>query len=157
MTLSTAPAKLHPMTLSLEEKIAAVKKLFPATATPEERYAVLMEMGRRLSPLSSEHKTEENRVSGCQSLLYLHTRIENGKIFFEAASDALISAGLAAILLFVYNGEAPETLLKHSPTFLSETRIAASLSPNRSNGLSNIHLKMKQKALKVLAFAPSLN
>lgn len=139
------------MTPSLEEKIAAVRKLFPPTATPEERYSALIEMGRKLPPLSPDYKIPENRVSGCQSLLYLRSRIENGKIFFEAASDALISAGLAALLLSVYNGEPPETLLRHTPSFLSETRIADSLSPNRSNGLSNIHLKMKQEALKALA------
>ena len=69
---------------------------------------------------------------------------------FEAEADALISAGLAALLTQVYSGETPETILKCPPTYLDEIGISASLTPNRANGLYSIHLRMKQEALKLL-------
>ena len=109
-----------------------------------------MELGKSLPPLAQEHKTEGKLVRGCQSRLYLHAELRNGNMFFSAEADALISAGLAALLIEVYNGEAPETVLKRPPDFLQELGIESSLSPNRSNGLSHIHLRMKQESLKFL-------
>ncbi len=132
------------------EKSNAVKKFFPPFLSPEDRYKVLIDLGRSLPPLPPALMVPENLVSGCQSNLYLAARFTDGLVFFEAGSDALISAGLAALLIKVYSGEAPETILKEPPRFLSDLRIAASLSANRSNGLAHIHLRMKQEALKFL-------
>lgn len=135
---------------TLQKKIEAIKKKFLSLSSLEKRYGALMEMGKKMAPFADALKIPENRVSGCQSNLYLSTKVENGLIYFEAHSDALISAGLAALLIAVYNGETPETILKESPDFLQELEIYALLSPNRSNGLSAIYLRMKQEALKVL-------
>lgn len=82
--------------------------------------------------------------------MYLHSFLRDGKVFFEGESDALISSGLAAILIRTYNGESPETILKCPPDFLEDLGISASLTPNRANGLYSIHLRMKQDALKWL-------
>jgi cysteine desulfuration protein SufE len=132
-----------------QKKCAELKKKFAPLST-EERYRALMEMGRSLPFFHPDLKTPDRLVHGCQSLLYLHATGSDGKLFFEAHSDALISAGLAALLIAVYSGESPETILKCPPTFISELGIAATLSPNRSNGLSQIHLRMQQEALKAL-------
>lgn len=139
------------MSDSFKQKVEQVKKRFSALDTPEKRYEVLMQMGRELPPFPAAWKTAERQVRGCQSTLYLGVEIKEGKIFFSAAADALISAGLAALLVTVYSGEAPEVVLTQSPLFLEELGIYASLSPNRSNGLSSIHLKMKREALQCLA------
>lgn len=136
--------------LSFAEKQELVKKLFLPNATAEARYQKIIELGRSLPPLSAEFKIPENIVSGCQSILYLRTEVKDGKIFFEAASEALISAGLAALLLAVYNGESPETILKASPDYIRDLGIHASLSPSRSNGLSSMYLRMRQEALQFL-------
>lgn len=104
-------------------------------------------MQHRLAP---EYKTPENIVKGCQSTVYLHSYREGDKIFFETEADALISAGLAALLVMVYSGETAETILKCPPTFLDELGITASLTPSRANGLHSMHLRMKQDALKWL-------
>lgn len=80
--------------------------------------------------------------------MYLRSFYDNGIIVFEAASDALISAGLAALLIQVYSNETPEAILKCPPTFLESTGLSASLTPSRANGLYSIHLRMKQDALK---------
>ena len=116
----------------------------------EERYSVLIKMGRELPSYPHELKTPDKIVPGCQSILYLHASLKDGKVLFQAASDALISAGLAALLLSVYNGETAQTILTTPPDFITKLHITASLSPNRSNGLAQIHLRMKQLALSFL-------
>jgi cysteine desulfuration protein SufE len=135
------------MIFSLEEKIEFLKKKFTSLSSPDQKYSALIEMGRELDSFKEKNKTDKNLVSGCQSKLWLYSYKRENKIFFEATSDALISKGLAALLIEIYNGESPDLILTHSPLFLHELGIYASLSPHRSNGLSNIHLKMKQDAL----------
>lgn len=94
---------------------------------------------------------EGNRVHGCQSIMYLHTTLIDGKLTFYAHSDALISRGLAAILLEHYNGKTPKDLLLSEPTFLQEEGIISSLSPTRANGVASLWLKMKQAAVVLVA------
>ncbi len=137
------------MSQTFEKKVLELKKLF-AAATPEQRYHLLIAMGRDLPPFNPDHKIPAHTVQGCQSTLYLHASFRDSKLFFSASADALISAGLAALLISVYTGETPETILKCPPTFLQDLGIAASLSMNRSNGLAHIHLRMKQEAVKYL-------
>lgn len=139
------------MSESFQKKCEELKKFFAPQST-EERYKTLIEMGRKLPPYPEQHKTVDRIVPGCQSTLYLRATLKDGKLFFEAHSDALISAGLAALLINVYSGETPETILKCPPSFIQELGINSSLSLNRSNGLANIHLKMKQQALASIFF-----
>ena len=87
---------------------------------------------------------------GCQSTTYLVSHLNDDKMSFYVWSEALISAGLAALLASVYNGESPEAVLKCPPDFLTDLGISASLTPNRANGLYNLHLRMKQDALRFL-------
>lgn len=148
MTINQFPAKMCPyMSETFEKKCEEIKKQF-VSMTPEMRYNALIELGRSLPAYPNEYKTADRIVSGCQSILYLHCFFDRGKCFFQADADALISKGLAAILIAAYSEETPETILKCPPTFISEIGIGASLSPNRSNGLAQIHLRMKQEALK---------
>jgi cysteine desulfuration protein SufE len=133
---------------SCRAKQEEVKRLFASAVTPEGKYQVLMDLGKRQVLLAPEDKTENNRVRGCQSITYLKATLEHGKSYFQTESDALISAGLGQILTMVYSGEAPEVVLKCPPTYLEELGIYASLSPGRANGLSSIFIKIKQQALK---------
>lgn len=127
-----------------------VENLFQSLRTPEERYHKIMELGRALAPFPSEFKQPENIVKGCQSILYLHTTFQEGLLFFAVASEALISLGLASLLVRVYNGESPEVVLKCPPAFIETLGLSTSLTPGRSNGLASMHLRMKQEALKAL-------
>ena len=129
------------------EKQDLLKKIFDKFSTPDERYLKIMELGKQLPKLDPIYKIEANIVNGCQSTMYLRTYSENGKLFFQVDSDALISLGLAALLVFIYSEETPETILKCPPKCLEELGISALLSPSRANGLYSIHLKMKQEAL----------
>jgi len=142
--------------MSLLEKISLLKSQFSNCKSKEEIYGKIMDLGKNLKLLDPSDKIPSNLVSGCQSIMYLKSSLQNGKMFFEADSNALISAGLAFLLIFVYSGESPETILLKPPQFLEEMGIYSSLSLNRANGLMNIFLKMKQDAVKALTKANNL-
>jgi len=137
---------------SFEEKVEAITKLFNECRDQDEKYMKLMDLGRKLPGMTEEQKCPDNIVKGCQSTMYLDACLdEEGKVVFQASSDALISSGLAAVLISVYSGEKPEVILMKEPEYLKELGISASLSPNRANGLYSIHLRMKQDALRLLS------
>lgn len=139
--------------VNVEECLAKqneIKAVFLACPSEDAKYEKIIEFGRALPPLDSSHKTPDNLVKGCQSLMYLRTFNLKGRVYFEGQSDALISSGLAAILIQVYSGQTAEAILKCPPDYLEELGISASLTPSRANGLYSIHLRMKQEALKYL-------
>ena len=133
-------------------KQEAMKELFSACQSQESRYQKIIELGRQQPRLDAQYKTPEHIVKGCQSTVYLRSYLDENQsaVLFEAESDALISAGLAALLVHVYSGETPEAILKCPPTYLEELGITASLTPSRANGLHSMHLRMKQEAIKWL-------
>jgi sulfur transfer protein SufE len=131
------------------QKQQELKRVFSLCQNPEMRYQKIIAMGRSLPSLDGEFKIEKNLVKGCQSLVYLHSILKEGCLYFKIYSEALISAGLAALLIYVYEGESPEVVLTCPPLFIEELGIAASLTPGRSNGLSSIYLRMRQDALRL--------
>lgn len=135
---------------SCNTKQEQLKTLFQYCKSTEEVYQKIIELGTHLPPLPVEYKTPERIVSGCQSIVYLHSYLKDENIVFEVESEALISKGLAALLILVYSGEPPEVVIKCPPLFIKDLGLEANMTPSRSNGLSSIHLKMKQEALKFL-------
>lgn len=127
-----------------------VKTFFAQCVDKEARYRAIMEMGKKAPVLDPQHCVPENLVRGCQSTMYLHATLRDGVVAFSVNADALISAGLAALLIEVYDGETPETILTCAPSYLEDLGLRASLTPSRANGLYSIHLKMKQDALRLL-------
>jgi cysteine desulfuration protein SufE len=144
------PIIMAGMNPSYEDKQAHVKHLFSACHTPDQKYEKIIEIGRKLPPLDPSLMTDAHRVKGCQSRMYLSAKYLNGRVFFELGADALISAGLGGLLLSVYQGETPETILSCPPRFLEELQIHQHLSPSRSHGLSSLLLRMKQEALRFI-------
>jgi len=138
------------MTQTFDSKIIFIKNLFADCANAEAKYNKIMELGKQGAAFDEEEKTDENLVPGCQSTMYLQSWIQEGCIHFNAWSDALISAGLAQLLILAYSGQRPEVVLKKPPAFLDELNIPGSLTPNRANGLFQIHLRMKQDALRFI-------
>lgn len=134
-----------------QAKQEEIKNQFLAFSTPEERYEKVIEMGRVLPPFPKEERREENRIKGCQSTLYIKITLHNGKVSIKAYSDALISSGLAALLIFIYQDEPPVAIIQCPPLFLKEIGILAALSPGRSNGLRSLYQKMRQIAVELLA------
>lgn len=131
----------------IEKKIFLLKEKF-SSLTAEERYLTLIEMGKNLPPYPQELKKSIYIVRGCQSTLYLHAQLtESGALVFQADADALISKGLAALLISIYSNELPGTILETPPSFLSEAGILPSLSPSRSNGLAYLYKRIRDVAL----------
>ncbi len=139
--------------MNLESKIKSLKELFSEALSKEKIYQKIIQLGHLLPAFSAVLKTEENLVKGCQSRTYLHSVFQEGTVFFTGTSDALISSGLIYILTYVFNGESPETVIQEKAFFLEEIGISSSLSLNRSNGLSQMLLHMKKRAL--LALTPA--
>ncbi|MEM7174703.1 MAG: SufE family protein [Chlamydiota bacterium] len=139
------------MTLSrCLEKQEQLKTLFSSCSDQEEKYLKIIEMGRAL-PLLKE-KTEKDRILECQSLLYLKTEQIEKNLFFKVYSNALISLGLAALLIEIYQGEPPEVILKCPPKVLKKIGIATSFSPGRINGLNSLYARMRRDACAYLEF-----
>lgn len=135
---------------SCVKKQEAMKALFADCSTAEAKYKKIIDLGKTQGKLSDEDKRDENLVKGCQSRMYLRTSFENGTLVFASESDALISAGLALLLVNIYSGETPETILKCPPSYIQELGILQTLTPGRANGLASLYLRMKQDAVRFL-------
>lgn len=112
-----------------------------------ERYKYIIQMGRELEPLDEKYKVEENLVRGCQSQVWLHTYLKDGKIIFEADSDAAITKGLVALMVRFYSGQDPDTIISTNPEFIRKIGMENHLSPTRSNGLASMVKQMKIYAM----------
>ncbi|MDX1637694.1 MAG: SufE family protein [Balneolaceae bacterium] len=112
-----------------------------------ERYKHIIELGRQLPPLDEKYKVEENLVRGCQSQVWLHTHLDDGKVIFEADSDAAITKGLVALMVRFYSGQDPDTIIATSPRFIKKIGMQEHLSPTRSNGLASMVKQMKIYAM----------
>jgi len=129
-------------------KQGRIKEIFLLCSTPEMRYTKLIELGSELPHFDLDWKRPENLVSGCQSEMHIKTLQVDGKLFFYAHSDSLVSKGLAYLVVSVYSGEPAPTIFSCPPTYLDEIGISKALSPGRSNGLASLLLRMKQEAIK---------
>ncbi len=119
-----------------------------------ERYEYIIELGKTLPLISKTYKTEENLIVGCQSKVWLHPEIENGKINFTADSDAILTKGIVALLLRVFNHQKPKDILEAELKFVDEIGFKEHLSPTRANGLFSM---IKQIKLYALAFQSKLS
>ena len=105
-------------------------------------------------PLPEEYKTDNNLIEGCQSRVWLHAEVADGKVIFRAESDALIVKGIVALLIKVYSGHTPDEILSSEPYFVEAIGLKEHLSPTRSNGLVAM---IKQMRLYALAFKTKMN
>jgi len=112
-----------------------------------DKYAYLIEIGNEMTPIDAKYKVESNLIRGCQSRVWLHQEFADGKIVFEAESDALIVKGLVALLLRIYSDRTPKEILESEPRFIDEIGLRQHLSPTRSNGLLAMVKQMKLYAL----------
>jgi len=112
-----------------------------------DKYAYLIEIGNEMTPIDAKYKIESNLIRGCQSRVWLHQEFTDGKIKFEAESDALIVKGLVALLLRIYSDRTPKEILESEPRFIDEIGLRQHLSPTRSNGLLAMVKQMKLYAL----------
>jgi len=115
--------------------------------TWEQRYEYVIELGKSLPKMSEKIKTEDKLIKGCQSQVWLDVRMENGKLFFEADSDAILPKGIAAILVRIYSGQRFEDILKSDENFIEKIGLQEFLSPTRANGLLAMIKQIKYYAI----------
>ena len=102
----------------------------------EDRYKYIIDLGRELSPLPEEDRIEQNLVRGCQSQVWLTSRADSGRLYFDADSDAFIVKGLLAVVLAAYNGKTPQEILAFNiEDYFSQLNLLKHLSVTRGNGL----------------------
>ncbi len=133
--------------MTIEEKAAQVVEEFEMFGDWMDKYSYLIELGEENEPLPEELKIKQNLISGCQSQLWLVAEYRDGKVYFRADSDAIITKGIARVVLRVLNGESPDTILNCKMEFLDKIGLTQHLSPTRSNGLNAMIKQIKLYAL----------
>jgi len=136
-----------------EEVIAELEEGFALFDDWEDRYRYLMELGRELEPLRAEEMVEANRVSGCQSRVWLTTRAEGGRLHLRAGSDAAFVQGILALLLRVYDGRTPAEIMATGPEFLGRLGLDEALSMSRRNGAAAVVGRIQAAAQRMEAAA----
>jgi cysteine desulfuration protein SufE len=139
--------------MSLADKRASLLDDLLALPPGEERFAYLLAAARRFPPLALELCTDQHRVPGCVSQLWLVPELRAGRCHFGMEGDALIAKGIAAVVCNFYEGETPAEVAATEPDFLQATGLAQALSPNRSTGLASLRGLIRDFALRQLPAA----
>lgn len=121
--------------MSPAEAQQAIKEEFAFFSDWSERYQYLIDLGRKLPPFPDEWKTEQHRLLGCQSMVWVVPQGDARKLDFSAISDSAIVSGLIYLALRVYSGRSAEDIVATSPDYIADIGLAKHLSPTRSNGL----------------------
>lgn len=112
-----------------------------------DKYNYLIDLGRSLPLIDEKYKTDQYLISGCQSRVWVSAEMNNGKIVFKADSDAVITKGIASLLVRVLSNHSPDEILQTQLGFLDQVGLREHLSPTRSNGLTSMIKQMKLYAL----------
>ncbi len=124
--------------MTLLETITAIKDELELFDDVMDKYEYIIELGTKLSPLKERFKTSLYKVQGCQSQLWLHPYTDKGRVYFEADGDALISKGLASILIRIYSGHTAADIVGTDPSHLKELHLSEIISSGRQNGIASM-------------------
>ena len=129
------------------EQIAELIDDFSFFENWEDKYQYLIDLGRNVPKMDETLKVDENKLKGCQSVVYFSNSVnKDGSINFMANSDAAIVQGLIALMLKVYSGRKPQEILDIDIKFLEQIGLDEHLSPTRKNGLSSLISSIKNAA-----------
>ncbi|MDB4595391.1 SufE family protein [Flavobacteriaceae bacterium] len=112
-----------------------------------QRYEYMIELGKSIELIDSSKKIDSNLIKGCQSKLWLHAELKNNKLIFKADSEAIITKGIAAVLLRVFSNQTPKDILNANLDFVDKIGLKEHLSPTRANGLISMIKQIKYYAL----------
>ena len=121
--------------MTLEEKKQAVIEEFSMYDEWLDKYEYLIELGKALEAYPEAEKTEEKLIKGCQSRVWLDHELKDGKLYFRADSDAIITKGIISLLISVYSGRTPAEIAADDFSFIEKIGLRENLSPTRANGL----------------------
>ena len=130
----------------IQEKINKIKEDFSFFDNWEEKYQYLIDLGKKLPELDAIFKTDEFRIKGCNSNLWVVPQIKEGKIIFLGTSDSIIVKGLFYLVQFIYNNEEPKTILSEPLDFFNQIGLSSHLGPSRTNGFNSLKKQIYQIA-----------
>lgn len=133
----------------------AIREEFAFFGDWSERYQYLIDLGRKLPAFPEEWKTEENRLLGCQSLVWIVPSGDAARLDFRAISDSAIVSGLIFLALRVYSGRTAQEILATEPSYIQDIGLARHLSPTRSNGVAAMLAFIRETAQAQLQRDPS--
>ena len=133
--------------MTINEKQDEIIEEFSSFDDWMDKYSLLIEMGNELENFDEANRVEQNLIDGCQSKVWLHAEMNDGKIEFQGDSDAIIVKGIVALLLRVISGHSPDEILNAELYFIDEIGLKEHLSPTRSNGLVAMIRQIKAYAL----------
>lgn len=113
-----------------------------------DKYEYLIDLGKNLEAYPEECKTEDKLIKGCQSRVWLDYKVQDGRIYFKADSDAIITKGIISLLISVYSGRTPEEIASSDFGFIEKIGLKENLSPTRANGLASMRATIKAVALE---------
>ena len=131
---------------SLEEKKQEIIEDFSVYDEWIDKYEYLIDLGKNLAEYPEENKTEDKLIKGCQSRVWLDSDVKDGKIFFSADSDAIITKGIISLLISVYSGRTAGEIAGDDFGFIEEIGLKENLSPTRANGLFSMIETIKRIA-----------
>ena len=132
--------------IEIQEEIVENFKLFDDWV---QKYEYIIELGKELAPIKKEHKIEENIIKGCQSRVWINATAKEGRVFFSADSDAIMTKGIIALLIKVLSGQKAKDVALANLDFIRRIGLNDQLSATRANGLVSM---IKQMKLYALAF-----
>ncbi|MGF1540384.1 MAG: SufE family protein [Pleurocapsa sp.] len=138
---------MSPTETSLPPKLGKIVERFKRRSNPKQKYEQLLWYAKHLSEMPEADKTQDNRVQGCVSKVFITAELEDGRVHYQGDSDAQLVKGLVAFLIEGLNDLPPETIIAIEPDFIEDTGLKVSLTPSRANGFYNIFQMMKKKAL----------
>lgn len=133
--------------MTIQDNAESIIEEFEMFETWLDKYNYIIELGKELNGLDEESKTPKYLISGCQSQVWLTSEFKDGKVYFQADSDAIITKGIVYILIRVLNGQPAQDILEYDLAFLDNIGLKEHLSPTRSNGLSSMIKQMRLYAL----------
>lgn len=132
--------------MSLEESKQSIIDDFSMLDEWLDKYEYIIELGKKLDSFPESKKTDDRLIKGCQSRVWLNWEVKDGKLYFTADSDAIITKGIISLLISVYSGRSAEEIAGDDFSFLEELGLKENLSPTRANGLESMVETIKRAA-----------
>ena len=132
--------------MTLKEAENAIVEEFSMYEEWLDKYEYIIELGKALKDYPEEAKTDEKLIKGCQSRVWLDYKVEDGKIFFNADSDAIITKGIISLLISLYSGRTAQEILSSDFSVVEKIGLKENLSPTRANGLVSMIAKIRDIA-----------
>jgi cysteine desulfuration protein SufE len=140
--------------MSIAQKEAEIIEEFELFDEWADKYQYIIELGQKLPALDAAYKTEDNKIKGCQSSVWLHASTNGGLIYFDADSDSTFVKGEIALLIRVLSGETAEAIISAELRFVDAIGLRQHMAVTRANGLSAM---IKQMKLYAIAFQSKVN